>query len=335
MNFNRLFDAFENVKVLILGDSMLDAYFYGNVQRISPEAPVPIVNLQRKEHRLGGAANVALNIKALGAEPILCTLKGNDRDGDILKSLIKDHKMSTDGLINDYNRVTTVKTRIIGNNHQMLRIDEEETDSISSHVQGLLFEAVKANIKSVDVVILQDYNKGLLTDSLIKDVIDLCNSNGVKTVVDPKFNHFFEYKNVTLFKPNKKEIAQAYNKARITDQKSLFELASKLREDLNAEQVLTTLSEDGVLTVNKNELQHLPAHPRKIVDVSGAGDTAVSAAALCVALGTTDRVTAEIANLAGGLVCEQVGVVPIDRDALLDQVLELGISENLYRSESN
>lgn len=335
MNFNRLFDAFEKVKVLILGDSMLDAYFYGSVNRISPEAPVPIVNLQRKEHRLGGAANVALNIKALGAEPILCTLKGNDRDGDILKSLIKDHKMSTDGLINDYNRVTTVKTRIIGNNHQMLRIDEEETEEIGTHVQGLLFEAVKANIKEVDVVILQDYNKGLLTSELIKEVIELCNKHGVKTVVDPKFNHFFDYKNVTLFKPNRKEIAQAYNKARISDQKTLFELAGRLREELNAEQVLTTLSEDGVLTVNRDELQHLPAHPRKIVDVSGAGDTAVSAAALCVALGTTDRVTAEIANLAGGLVCEQVGVVPIDRDALLDQVLELGISENLYRSENN
>ncbi len=335
MNFNRLFDAFGNLKVLILGDSMLDAYFYGEVNRISPEAPVPIVNLRSKEHRLGGAANVALNVKAMGATPILCTLKGNDRDGETMKSLMKEHGMSTDGLINDYNRVTTVKTRIIGNNHQMLRIDEEEVEEIDQNVEDLLFESVKHFIKKVDVVILQDYNKGLFTERLIERVIKLCNDNNVKTVVDPKFNHFFSFKNVTLFKPNRKELAQAYNKARFTNSKQIITLAQELRATLNAKKVLTTLSEEGVLIVNETDTTHLPAHPRKVVDVSGAGDSALSAAALCVALDTPDRVTAEIANLAGGLVCEQVGVVPVDRDSLLDQVLELGISENLYRAENN
>ena len=334
MNFNQLFDDFQKLKVLILGDSMLDAYFYGKVSRISPEAPVPIVNLVHKEHRLGGAANVALNVKALGAEPILCTLKGNDRDGETIKQLLRENKMSIDGLINDYNRGTTVKTRIIGNNHQMLRIDEEETQDIDKNVESLIYEAVKHFIKQVDVVIMQDYNKGLLTASLIKKVVDLCEKNGVKTVVDPKFKNFFEYKGVSLFKPNRKEMAQAYNKARLDKTTEVRMLASELRESINADAVLTTLSEDGALIVNKSESIHFPAHPRKVVDVSGAGDSALSAAALCVALDTPPRVTAEIANLAGGLVCEQVGVVPVDRDSLLDQVLELGINEGLYRTDN-
>ncbi|MBR9860808.1 D-glycero-beta-D-manno-heptose-7-phosphate kinase [bacterium] len=335
MNFNQLFDDFEDLKVLILGDSMLDAYFYGSVNRISPEAPVPIVNLKSKERRLGGAANVALNIKAMGATPIMCTLKGNDRDGEYLKGLMKDHKLITDGLINDYNRPTTVKTRIIGNNHQMLRIDEEQTHPVDPHIENLLFEAVKSFIKEVDVLIMQDYNKGLLTSQLIENVIKLANKEGVKTVVDPKFNNFFEYRDVTLFKPNRNELKQAYNIKDHLDYKAMIKLAAKLRTEINAQKVMTTLSEDGVIIVNKNDHHHITAHERTVVDVSGAGDSVLSVAALCVALDTSDQVTAEMANLAGGLVCEKVGVVPIDRDTLLDQVLEVGISENLYRTDSN
>ena len=333
MNFNQLFEDFKRLKVLVLGDSMLDAYFYGKVDRISPEAPVPIVNLQNKEHRLGGAANVALNIKALGAEPILCTLKGNDRDGETLKSLIRELGISTDGLINDYNRGTTVKTRIIGNNHQILRIDEEDTSDIDQHVESLLYEAVKHFIKDVDVVVMQDYNKGLLTASLIESVISLCKQNGVKSIVDPKFNNFFAYKGVDLFKPNRKELAEAFNRSRINSVDEAIELSAELRGKLEAGCVMTTLSEDGAALVNATDRSHIPAHIRKVVDVSGAGDSALSAAALCLALQTPPTVVAEIANLAGGLVCESVGVVPIDRDALLDEVLELGINERLYRRD--
>lgn len=334
MNFNQLFEEFQDLNVVIIGDSMLDAYFYGKVDRISPEAPVPIVNLTHKEHRLGGAANVALNVKALGAKPILCTLKGNDRDGETLKQLIAELGISTDGLINDYNRGTTVKTRIIGNNHQMLRIDEEETQDIDSNVENLLYEAVKHFIKDADVLIMQDYNKGLLTESLIGKIVKLCQKEKVKTVVDPKFNNFFAYKGVDLFKPNKKEIAQAYNLARIDSQQAI-ELSKELRERLSAAKVLTTLSEDGAALVSATETIHVPAHARKVVDVSGAGDSALSAAALCLALDAPDTVVAEIANLAGGLVCEQVGVVPIDRDTLLDEVLELGITQRLYRTDNS
>lgn len=323
MNINRLFDDFSKLKVLVLGDSMIDAYYYGKVERISPEAPVPIVNLNHKEHRLGGAANVALNLKALGATPMLCSLCGMDESGEVLKDLLEQAGLDGGGMVMDQSRDTTVKTRIIGNHNQMLRIDEEDTHPCSSAIENALFKAVDVRLDEADVVIFQDYNKGTLTQSLIERVVKACLSKGVKTVVDPKFNHFFDYKDVTLFKPNRIEIAQAYNIARFESTEEVIALAKQLRSDLNADRVLITLSEEGVAIVNKGGSTHLPAHPRKVVDVSGAGDSALSAAALCVALNCTDEIIAEIANLAGGLVCERSGVVPIDRNALLDELLAI------------
>lgn len=326
MNISRLFDQFENTKVLVLGDVMIDAYFYGSVSRISPEAPVPIVNLTKKEQRLGGAANVALNLKSLGAVPIICSIKGNDADGQRLKELCRENGLVIEGLINDYKRETTVKTRIIGNSHQLLRIDEEDTADIDESLEDLVYEAVNSFIDQVDVLIFQDYNKGLLTAELIQRVIALCTSKKVPMVVDPKFNNFYEYKGVTLFKPNKKEIQQAEN---ITDKLNLRDikvLASTVRQKLNANKIMTTLSEDGVIIINETETIHLPAHARKILDVSGAGDSVLSVAALCVAAGISDEITAALSNLAGGIVCEQIGVVPIDKDLLLGEAMELNVA---------
>ncbi len=327
MNISRLFEEFKNRKVLVLGDTMLDAYFYGSVSRISPEAPVPIVNLKSKEKRLGGAANVALNLKALGAEPYVVSIKGNDSDGNELKNLFKQNNLSTDGLINDYKRITTVKTRIIGNSHQLLRIDEEETQDIDTSLENLLVTTIENRIKNVDVLIFQDYNKGLLTNSLITRVIKLCKDNSVPIVVDPKFHNFLAYKGVTLFKPNKKELLQSENIKTQIGLTALLNVAESSREKLNATKIMTTLSEDGVVIVNKTNSVHLPAHQRKIVDVSGAGDTVLSVAALCVALNVSDEVTAALANLAGGIVCEHVGVVPIDRDQLFSEATELTVGE--------
>ena len=327
MNISRLFEEFTQKKVLVLGDTMVDAYFYGSVSRISPEAPVPIVNLKSKERRLGGAANVALNLKALGAEPIICSIKGNDKDGQTLKELLIENKLTADALLNDYTRETTVKTRIIGNSHQLLRIDEESTRPIDTTLENLLFDAVKSFIKVVDVLIFQDYNKGLLTPRLIKLVIDLCKKENVPMVVDPKFNNFFEYQGVTLFKPNKKELLQAENIGENLRVNELMKLGESVRTKLQAKKLMTTLSEDGVMIISNQGNIHLPAHPRKIVDVSGAGDSVLSVAALCVACGVSDELTAELSNLAGGIVCEQVGVVPIDRDLLFSEALELNVSE--------
>ncbi|MFT4875746.1 MAG: rfaE bifunctional protein kinase chain/domain [Bacteroidia bacterium] len=326
MNISRLFDQFEDTKVLVLGDVMIDAYFYGSVSRISPEAPVPIVNLTKKEQRLGGAANVALNLKSLGAVPIICSIKGNDADGQRLKELCKENGLVVDGLINDYKRETTVKTRIIGNSHQLLRIDEEDTADIDESVEDLVYEAVNSFIDEVDVLIFQDYNKGLLTAGLIQRVIALCTSKKVPMVVDPKFNNFYEYKGVTLFKPNKKEIQQAENITEKLNLRDIKVLANTVRQKLNADKIMTTLSEDGVIIINETETIHLPAHARKIVDVSGAGDSVLSVAALCVAAGIGDEITAALSNLAGGIVCEQIGVVPIDKDLLFGEAMELNVA---------
>ncbi|MFT4599132.1 MAG: rfaE bifunctional protein kinase chain/domain [Bacteroidia bacterium] len=326
MNISRLFDQFEDTKVLVLGDVMIDAYFYGSVSRISPEAPVPIVNLTKKEQRLGGAANVALNLKSLGAVPIICSIKGNDADGQRLKELCKENGLVVDGLINDYKRETTVKTRIIGNSHQLLRIDEEDTADIDESVEDLVYEAVNSFIDEVDVLIFQDYNKGLLTAGLIQRVIALCTRKKVPMVVDPKFNNFYEYKGVTLFKPNKKEIQQAENITEKLNLRDIKVLANTVRQKLNADKIMTTLSEDGVIIINETETIHLPAHARKIVDVSGAGDSVLSVAALCVAAGIGDEITAALSNLAGGIVCEQIGVVPIDKDLLLGEAMELNVA---------
>lgn len=326
MNISQLFEQFNNTKVLVLGDVMVDAYFYGSVSRISPEAPVPIVNLKSKEQRLGGAANVALNLKSLGAEPIICSIKGNDRDGKILKDLCIKNDLTTDGLINDYNRETTVKTRVIGNSHQLLRIDEESTNDIDASLEDLVFNAVKSFISEIDVLVFQDYNKGLLTPGLISRVIALCKEKSIPMVVDPKFNNFYEYEGVTLFKPNKKELQQAENIGEDMSLSLVKNLASEVRNKLNVDKIMTTLSQDGVLIVNEDESIHLPAHPRKIVDVSGAGDSVLSVAALCVAAGISDELIAALSNLAGGIVCEQIGVVPIDRDLLLAEAMELNVA---------
>lgn len=323
MNISHLFQLFENTKVLVLGDVMIDAYFSGAVTRISPEAPVPIVNLRNKEQRLGGAANVALNVKSLGAEPIICSVKGNDADGNRLKELCEKEGLVTHALITDYSRRTTVKTRIIGNNHQLLRIDEEDTKEIEEPIEDLVYQAVQSLIGQIDVLILQDYNKGLLSPTLICKVILMCKEHNVPTVVDPKFNNFFEYQGVTLFKPNKKELTQAENITEKLGLEQIKNVASIVREKLGAERVMTTLSEDGILIDTAEETVHKPAHPRKIVDVSGAGDSVLSVAALCVAAGVSNELTASLSNLAGGIVCEQVGVVPIDKNVLFREASEL------------
>lgn len=326
MKIEQLFKQFEKTKVLVLGDVMIDAYFYGTVSRISPEAPVPIVNLMSKEQRLGGAANVALNLKALGAEPIICSIKGNDTDGNLLKSLCKKNGL-VDALINDYNRKTTVKTRVIGNSHQLIRIDEEDTNDIDKSIEDLIYNAVFSLISEVDVLIFQDYNKGLLTPTLIARVIQLCTDKKVPMVVDPKFTNFYEYQGVTLFKPNKKELQQAENIGENLSLEQVKKVAITVKTKLNSAKIMTTLSEEGVLIIGENGTVHVPAHARKIVDVSGAGDSVLSVAALCVACGVSDELTAALSNLAGGIVCEQVGVVPIDRDLLYAEAIELEVSE--------
>lgn len=209
MDFKSVFEQFNGKRILVIGDVMIDAYMRGKVNRISPEAPVPIVSLEKVEDRLGGAANVAINLEAMGAKPIICSVVGTDSYGNDLKNLLEEANISSEGLVLSEGRKTTVKTRVIGNNQQLLRIDSEQTNQISANEESALLNSVKKLIASgLDGIIFEDYNKGVLTPQIISAVITLANENGIVTTVDPKKDNFFEYKNVTLFKPNLKELKE-------------------------------------------------------------------------------------------------------------------------------
>lgn len=321
-----IFKSFNSLNVLIIGDVMIDSYLWGKVNRISPEAPVPIVAVTKKERRLGGAANVALNVQAMGANPILCSVIGVDIEGMAFMDLLKNQKLSQKGILKSRDRVTTVKTRVMGNNAQLLRVDEEDEGDISaSETQQLLtLTTYIITHDKIDVVIFEDYNKGLITSRLVSKVVELCKSKGIPTCVDPKKKNFMTYKGVSLFKPNLKELREGI-KMDVSGENinELQRAISSFRVKQKAETVLVTLAERGVVTNSRKVKEHLPAHVRSIADVSGAGDTVISVASLCRALDCPDILTAAIANLSGGLVCEQIGVVPVNKEQLLEEALKL------------
>jgi len=321
-----IFRSFNNLNVLIIGDVMIDSYLWGKVNRISPEAPVPIVAVTKKERRLGGAANVALNIQALGATPILCSVIGVDIEGQAFMDLLKNQKLSQKGILKSRDRITTVKTRVIGNNAQLLRVDDEtEQDITASETQQLLtLISYIISHDRIDVIIFEDYNKGLITPKLIAKVVELAKSKGIPTCVDPKKRNFNAYKGVSLFKPNLKELREGIKVDVSGDYiNELQREVSSFRVKQKMETVLVTLAEKGVITNSRKIKEHLPAHIRSIADVSGAGDTVISVASLCRALECSDVLTAAIANLSGGLVCEQIGVVPVNKEQLLEEALKL------------
>lgn len=318
----RLFEKFDNIRVLIIGDVMIDDYMWGKVTRISPEAPVPVVSITRHEQRLGGAANVALNVKALGATPILCSVIGVDKDGQRFLELMQEQKLAPKGILKSRERITTVKTRIIGNNHHMLRVDEEIDDDITEHETDLFEERISylLDTQKIDVIIFEDYDKGLITDPLIKTVIERARKLKVPVVVDPKKKHFMHYQGATLFKPNLKELREGLKiDFDHSKEKELTKAVDLLKTKLKIDLALITLSEHGIYVHGRKVKKRIPAHVRNISDVSGAGDTVVSVAALCLAAGAKPELIAEVANIAGGLVCESVGVVPIDREKLEDE----------------
>ena len=320
------FDSFNNQNVLIIGDVMIDAYLWGNVDRISPEAPVPILNIKKRESRLGGAANVALNIKSLGANPILCSVIGKDQHQQLFIDLLKESNLTDKGIISSEERITSVKTRLIGHHQHLFRIDDEDDSPINDKISAELEERILGLISSMNiaVIIFEDYDKGVIKQDLIESIVSVANEKNIPVVVDPKKRNFLSYKNVQLFKPNVKELKEGlkvefdhYNHT------SLIDAAKKLKSTLNADMVMITLSEQGILLLNKEEAKISPAHIRSISDVSGAGDTVISVAALGLAAGMTPIEFSELANLAGGLVCEKVGVVPIDKNELLNEAILL------------
>lgn len=317
-----LFERFDKLRVLIIGDVMIDDYMWGKVSRISPEAPVPVVSITNKEQRLGGAANVALNVKALGATPILCSVIGVDKDGQRFLELMQEQKLAPKGILKSRGRITTVKTRVIGNNHHLLRVDEEIDDDITEHETDLFEERISYLLETqkIDVIIFEDYDKGLITEPLIKTVVERARKLKVPVVVDPKKKHFMHYQGATLFKPNLKELREGLKiDFDHSKEKELTKAVELLKTKLKIDLALITLSEHGIYVHGRKVKKRIPAHIRNIADVSGAGDTVVSVAALCLAAGAKPELIAEVANIAGGLVCERVGVVPIDREQLEDE----------------
>ena len=319
-----LFDSFNEKKIMIVGDVMLDIYMKGKVERISPEAPVPIVSVTETFSRLGGAANVAQNLKSLGTKPILCSVIGNDDKSNELLNLMSEQNMTTSGIVKSNERITTRKVRIISNNAQMLRVDTEDTFDLTKKEHDLLMTEIKniINNEKIDGIILQDYNKGVLTEDIIKEVISLANERNIPVGVDPKKKNFLAYKNVTLFKPNLKELREGIGIS--SKEESIDDITKSidsLHEILNCRYIMTTLSERGVLIKDyeTNTCHHIPAHLRKIADVSGAGDTVLSVAMLCLVCKQNAYNIAALSNLAGGIVCEELGVAPINKERLFEE----------------
>ncbi|MEM9932081.1 MAG: D-glycero-beta-D-manno-heptose-7-phosphate kinase [Bacteroidota bacterium] len=317
--------ACEKLNILVIGDLMVDRYLWGAVERISPEAPVPVVDISKEENRLGGAANVALNIQAIGARPVLCGVVGVDKDGEILRELAENSHFQTDLIFPSTERRTTVKVRVIGNQQQVLRVDKEDRYPLSQVEKEFILPKLLERISDFDAIIFEDYDKSMLGAELIQKVIAEAQRYSVPTLVDPKFKQFWDYAGVTVFKPNMKELNEGLGlRLHKQDMEGITSAIKQLREKMPHHQTLITLSENGMLLVDENfKAHHFPAHYRNITDVSGAGDTVIGVTATAMAAGMPLPQAVAMANLAGGLVCEEVGVVPVNRVKLMEEVMKL------------
>lgn len=319
---NKLKENFKGKRIAVVGDIMLDIYYWGDVKRISPEAPVPVLEVENEIYRFGGAANCALNITKLGGIPKPIGIIGYDNFGSIFTSLLTEFNIDNHGIIEDDTRPTTAKTRVIADSQHIVRIDKESKEIISKSIQNKIFNYLKSIIKELDGIILQDYNKGVLSEELITQIIGLANKNKKLITVDPKFHNFFSYKNVTVFKPNKKEAEDVLGMKIISDE-DISLAGNTLLKKLNAKNILLTLGEKGIAVFeNGKPEKRMPTKARKVADVSGAGDTVISTLTIALAAGANIYEASYLANYAGGIVCEEVGIVPIEIDRLFDTVMK-------------
>lgn len=315
-------------RMLVVGDVMTDAYLWGRVDRISPEAPVPVVQVTDRSARLGGAANVALNAHAFGATAIVAAVVGDDDAARTLFGLFDQHQLPVHGLVRSAARRTTVKTRIIAGHQHIVRVDEEQEDPIAPPDEDQLLEVVDTIIErdKPGVIVLEDYDKGVLTPRTIAVIIARAAAAGIPVAVDPKKRNFTAYRGVDLFKPNLKELREGLKTEVVPGEThSLRKAAAALKQTLDNKATLLTLGEHGVYATDGAEEHRVPAHHRSIADVSGAGDTVITVAALAMAQGMGLGPLARMANLAGGLVCEHVGVVPIDAARFQAECERLGV----------
>jgi rfaE bifunctional protein kinase chain/domain len=310
--FETIITQAKNKNVLVVGDLMIDEYLMGDVTRISPEAPVPVIEVNGESLKFGGAANVALNILSLGCKPILLGMIGNDRMGDEFLKLMIDHGMDQKGIFKSHKRPTTVKTRIIGQSQHIARVDRENNEYLNDEEQSKIIEIINQFITESDSVIFEDYNKGILTKKIIESTIRLGNKHNKLITVDPKFINFMEYKNVSLFKPNIKETEEALA-VKIQNVNDLEKAGQMLLEKLNSDNILITRGSKGMsLFSSDSSVNHIPTQARNVADVSGAGDTVISSLTAAMVGGATNKEAVTMANYAAGIVCEEVGIIPID-----------------------
>jgi rfaE bifunctional protein kinase chain/domain len=308
-------------KIAVIGDVMLDKYVYGDVNRISPEAPVQVVDVNKTEYKLGGAANVANNIKTLDAEPVLIGVIGDDLDGDMFLETLRKQKITRDGIFKDVSRPTTAKTRVIAHAQHIIRIDHEVKQDVMGKVFKSILNFLKSNLQSFECIVLQDYNKGVLSKNFIHEIISICNRAGKHVLVDPKFDNFFEYKSVTVFKPNRKEIQDVMG-VRIDGEDACIEIGKRLINIINCDWLILTRGEKGMMLFDKEDgktvVHNIPTKARRVADVSGAGDTVISTLAVALIGGARIKEAIVLANQAAGLVCEEVGIVPIYKKTLIE-----------------
>jgi D-glycero-beta-D-manno-heptose-7-phosphate kinase len=319
---DKIASNFGKARILILGDIMLDEYLYGAVSRISPEAPVPVVEIYNEQIRLGGAANVANNIRALGDEPILMGVIGEDEASIKLSQLLKEKGISKDFLIDDSDRRTTIKTRIIAHSQQVVRADREDAFEISEKIEQRILNIFNSIKEKINGVIISDYGKGVITQSLLEKIIPICKENKIFVAVDPKETHFFNYKQVSVITPNHHEAGFAAGR-RIKTDEDLNYVGKHLLEKLEAESILITRGEKGMALFNANgEVDYFPTVAKKVFDVTGAGDTVISAFVAAIAAGATLKEATVISNCAAGIVVGEIGTATATVQQLVAELKE-------------
>lgn len=316
MDYREIIGRFPSKKILVIGDVILDHYIWGKVSRISPEAPVPVVEVSRESFLLGGAANVAHNIVALGAQATIVGIAGKDIAGEALKGMLSDQGVNCEGLFVE-NRPTTVKTRVIAHHQQVVRFDRED----SKYVDGKILRGILGHVKSLlpdhDAVIVSDYRKGMVSAELIAGLLAGPKARSRFVAVDPKVGHFDFYKGVSLITPNLMEASSGAN-LEIRDEESLLKAGRKLLRRLSCKAVMITRGEQGMSLFEKDRITHIPTVARKVFDVTGAGDTVISAFTLAHAAGAAMEEAAVIANHAAGIVVAEVGTAVTTAAELLD-----------------
>lgn len=314
-DLKKILDNFKNIKIGVVGDLMLDDYIYGTVERISPEAPVPVVNVKEERFVLGGAANVVNNLASLGAKTICFGVIGNDANGERLLGAFSEKNIDVSGLIRDKERTTIVKRRIIGSNQQLLRIDWEDITPISTFLEYALLKNIESKIDELDAVILSDYDKGVLTPMVAKEIVRMCREKGKIVTVDPKPKNAMNYFGATSMTPNRKEAKECLGMERATN---MEEVGKALKEKLQLDNLLLTRSEEGMSLFIEDRIVNIPTFAKEVYDVTGAGDTVISVFTLAAASGVSWHEAAKIANTAAGVVVGKMGTSTVTKDEIVE-----------------